>query len=407
MPLTVVMISPGYPGEMPLFTRGLKSVGARVIGLGDQPDSALAQLARDSLAGYIQVPSLWDEAKVVELVVQALKGQTVGRVECLWEPGMMLAARLRQALGSEGLTPDETLRFRDKELMKQALDAAGIRTPRHRRAASVGEAREAAQAIGYPLIIKPIAGAGSQNTHRVDDEAGLARVLPELRQVPEVSVEEFIEGEEYTFDTICAGGEILYYNICTYRPRPLIARTLEWVSPQTLALRDPDAARLEPGRKLGRAVLQALGFNTGFTHMEWFLRPDGEAVFGEIAARPPGARTVDIMNYASDIDLFAGWAEAVCHGRFSQRVERRYNAAIICKRARGSGRIQRVEGLGPLLAELGPAVVCVDLLVPGSQRRDWKQTLLSDGFLIVRHADLETTMRLADRVGTDLQLYAE
>ena len=60
-------------------------------------------------------------------------------------------------------------------------------------------------------------------------------------------------------------------------------------------------------------------------------------MFGEIAARPPGARTVDLMNYACDIDLFPGWAEAVLHGRFSQPIERKYNAAIIFKRAQGRG----------------------------------------------------------------------
>ena len=39
-------------------------------------------------------------------------------------------------------------------------------------------------------------------------------------------------------------------------------------------------------------------------------------------------------------------------------------------------------------------------------RRDWKTTLVSDGYLIVRHPDLETTLAMADRVGTDLQLFA-
>ena len=42
-----------------------------------------------------------------------------------------------------------------------------------------------------------------------------------MRHVPEVSVEEFIDGEEFTFDTICAGGEILFENVMWYRPRPL------------------------------------------------------------------------------------------------------------------------------------------------------------------------------------------
>jgi hypothetical protein len=53
-------------------------------------------------------------------------------------------------------------------------------------------------------------------------------------------------------------------------------------------------------------VLRALEFESGFTHMEWFLAPGGEAVFGEIGARAPGARLVHAMNYTCDADYFAG-----------------------------------------------------------------------------------------------------
>lgn len=152
-------------------------------------------------------------------------------------------------------------------------------------------------------------------------------------------------------------------------------------------------------------MLEALGYRTGFTQ-EWFLTASGEAVFGEIGARPPGARSVDIMNYASDVDVYRGWAEAVVHRRFSHQLERKYNAAVIFKRARGEGRIQRIEGLGEILADLGDAVVCVDLLPIGARRRNWRATPVSDGYLVVRHRDLETTMAMADRVGSELTLYA-
>jgi hypothetical protein len=140
--------------------------------------------------------------------------------------------------------------------------------------------------------------------------------------------------------------------------------------------------------------------------MEWFLTPSGEVVFGEIAARPPGARSVEIMNYAGDIDLYRGWAEAVVRGRFSQPTRRLYNAIVIFKRARGQGRIQRIEGLESLFYRYAPHIVEVDLLPVGASRRDWKATLLSDGHLIVRHADLPRALEIADRVGTDLRLYA-
>ena len=222
-----------------------------------------------------------------------------------------------------------------------------------------------------------------------------------------MSVEEFIDGEEYTFDTVSIGGEIAYFNIGWYRPKPLIGRTVEWISPQTVALRDVDAPELAGGRAMGQAVLTALGFRTGFTHMEWFRKPDGEAVFGEIGARPPARGRSRSMNYACDLDLFTGWAEAVVPRSLQQPIERRYNSVVIFKRAQGEGRIRRIEGLESLMARYGPHVVAVDLLPVGAPRRNWKQSLLSDGWLIVRHPDLATALEIADRVGTDLQTYAE
>ncbi|MFL6336457.1 MAG: acetyl-CoA carboxylase biotin carboxylase subunit family protein [Pyrinomonadaceae bacterium] len=402
----VLMISPGYPQEIPYFTRALAQTGARVLGLSDQPQSALPPEASRNLAAYLQVPSLQDEDAVVEAVKHWASPVRLDKVECLWEPGMILAARLREELGAQGMTVDETLPFRDKDRMKQVLSAAGVRTPRHARATSAAECRDAAQRIGFPLILKPIAGAGSADTYRVDDAAQLEETLPLLSHLPEVNVEEFIEGEEFTFDTVCVGGEIAYYSITKYRPHPLIARTVEWVSPQIVMLRDVDAEEYAAGRKMGRAVLRALNFQTGFTHMEWFRKPDGEVVFGEIACRPPGARSVDVMNYAGDTDLFAGWAEAVVRGQFTQKVERRYNAAIIYKRAQGQGRIFKIEGLEHLLAKYGEHIVLIDLLTLGSPRRNWRQTLLSDGYLVIRHPELTRALEIADAVGTDLQLYA-
>jgi len=404
--MKILFFSPGFPGEMPYFTHGLAEVGATVWGLGDQPAESLPEGVRRALSGYLRLASLWDEQAVVAEAREVHRRVGFDRVECLWEPGMLIAARIREALGVPGMTVAETVPFRDKEAMKRVLDAAGIRTPRHARAATARAVREAAERIGYPLIVKPIAGAGSADTHRVESARELEAVLPRLGHVPEVSVEEFVEGEEYTFDTVSIGGEIAYFNIGWYRPRPLIARTVEWISPQTVALRNVEADRLAGGRAMGRAVLEALNFRTGFSHMEWYLKADGEPVFGEIGARPPGARTVDTMNFACDLDLYRGWAEAVAHRRFTQPVVRRYNSVVVFKRARGQGRIRHIEGLQNLLARFGPGVVAVDLLPVGAPRRNWKQSLLSDGWVVVRHPDLATALAMADAVGTDLQIFA-
>jgi hypothetical protein len=406
-PRTVLMITPGYPGEMPLFTRGLSVQGATVLGVSNGPEHELPELARRHLSGYLQLPELFtNPAAAIPQLQRWLGTRTLDRVCCLWEPGVEVAALIREALGVPGQSYEQALRFRDKDLMKQALAAGGVRVPHHAVARTATEVREAAEQVGYPLIIKPIAGAGSQDTFRCDDAHEVDKAIAQLGHIAVVDVEEFIDGEEFTYDTICARGRIEYFHIGYYRPRPLIARTNEWISPQTLSYRLVDDPWVAEGRAMGEQVIKVLGYDTGFTHMEWYRKADGEVVFGEIAARPPGARTVDLMNFASDVDLFAGWAEAELFGTFSLHIERKYHAACITKRAHGQGRIQRIEGLDRIKARLGDAICAIDLLPLGSPRRDWKSTLLSDGYVTLRHPDWDTTKAMADFVGTDLHLYA-
>jgi hypothetical protein len=403
--VNIVMISPGYPAEMTYFTRALAAVGATVIGVGDQPPSALPDVARDALAHYEQV-NFSDESGVLEALDGLARHVSFDQVECLWEPYMILAARLRESFGLPGMTVEETVPFRDKERMKQEIDAAGIRTPWHASATTVAGVWEAAERVGYPLIVKPIAGAGSADTYRADSAQDLADVLPLLRHVPEVSVEEFIDAEEFTYDTVCAAGSILFENIMWYRPRPLQMKMHEWVSPASIVLRDLTVPDLQVGRQMGAEVIAALGFRTGFTHMEWYRKADGVAVFGEIGGRPPGARVVDLMNYATDGDLYVAWAEAVVNGRLSRPLERRYNSGCVFKRAKGVGHITHVEGLDKLLAEYGEHVVMVDLLPIGAPRRDWRAVLISDGMIIVRHPELQPVIEMTERLAADFHMYA-
>lgn len=405
--MNVLIISPGYPADMPEFTRGLAECGARVYGVGDQPAAALPDLVRRSLSEYLQVSNLWNAAAVIAELHEKFKGRQLDRIECLWEPGIMLAAELRQHFGVDGLSIEQAHRFRDKEAMKVALDAAGIRTPRHIAVDNSAACWEAAEEIGFPVILKPIDGAGSADTYRVNSADELRTVLPRLRHVPTVSVEEYVDGEEFTFDTITIGGKIVYHNIAWYRPRPLIARSNEWISPQVIALRDIDGPEFAAGVQMGYDVIKALQFDSGFTHMEWYRKADGEVIFGEIGARPPGAHQVDQMKYACDFDVFRAWGEAVTLGRMECAFERKYNVATIFKRARGTGRISRIDGIDQLQQQFGEHVVWSTLLAPGMPRRDWLRTLVSDGFIMLRHPDLERTIAMADAVGTDLQLYAE
>lgn len=405
--MKVVFLAPNYPAEMQQYTRGLAEVGASVYGVGDTPASALPDSLKRHLADYLQVPRILDEADVVARVRAWLRGREVDRVLANWEVLVETAARLREVLGLPGMSVDTVRGFRDKQLMKERVRAAGLRVPRSVRVRTATEARAAADAIGFPMVIKPIAGAGSADTYRVDDGASLDAALAQMTHVSEASCEEFIEGEEFTYDTVSIQGAPAYENVAQYLPKPLIARTNEWISPVITTVRDMEQPKIAAGVALGREVLKALGMGDGFTHMEWFRKPDGEVVFGEIGCRPGGAHLVDQMNYTSDIDLFREWARVACHRRFEAVAPRKYNAAIIFKRAKGNGRITRIEGLRDFMRRYGEFVVEERLLRPGTHRRNWKQTLVSDGHILLRHPDWDAANAMAFAAAREITLYAE
>jgi biotin carboxylase len=401
--MRVVFLSPRYPNEMRQFTRGLAEVGATVLGVGDgQPDHELRRYLDD----YLEVPSLFDEGDVIRRVHAWLRGRTVDHILANWEPLVITAARLREMFGMPGMSVDTVRGFRDKQLMKERVAAAGVRVPRSARASSLEEVRRALETTGYPAIVKPISGAGSADTYRIDSAAGLDGVAPLLRHVEEVSVEEFIIGEELTYDTVCIGGEPIYESVTQYMPNALEMRSQEWVSPIMLSVRDLAQPHIQSGIALGRRVLTALGMGDGMTHMEWFRKPDGEVVFGEIACRPGGACVVDLMNYTSDIDLFREWARAVCWHAFEASRDRKYNVGIVFKRAKGQGRISGIAGLTEYYQRYRSHIVEDTLLRPGTPRRDWKATLLSDGYIVVRHPDWDAARQMAFDAATHIHLYA-
>jgi biotin carboxylase len=409
--MRVLFLGPAYPPEMQQFTRGLAEVGVEVYGLGDTPQRALPAGIKPYLTAYLEVPRILDEDDVLARASAWLRGRSVDRVLTNWEPTVVLAARLRERWGVPGMSVDAVLGFRDKQLMKERVAAAGIRVPRAQRCDTATGIREAAERVGFPLIIKPIAGAGSADTYLCRDATELEQVLRKTGHVPEVSVEEYIEGEEFTYDTICIDGCIdgrpAYENVAQYLPKPLEARSEEWISPVIITVRDLAQAKIQAGVALGREVLGALGMGDGFTHMEWFYTPKGEAVFGEIGCRPGGARLVDQMNYTGDVDLFREWARAVCWKSFEASTQRKYNCGIIFKRAKGRGRITAITGLEPFKRRFHGCVLEDELLRPGTPRRDWKATLVSDGFLLVRHPDWDECKRICAAAATDVTLYAE
>ncbi len=410
--MDVIFLSPAWPLEMPAFVRALAASGARVHGVGDTHPNGLPEGVGRALASYLHVPGMGDTAEVHARVIAAVRqsGVQVARVEALWEPLTVLAADLRAELGIPGMSAETVVGFRDKAVMRERVRAAGLRVPQTFRVGSRSAAWEAANAIGFPVVVKPVDGAGSADTTRCDTMIQFEAALQTTTGRAELLVEEFIDGQEYTYETLCIDGHPVYESVCRYEPNTLIARQNEWISPIIQSFRDNSAPEIAAGVELGRAVLGALGMGTGLTHMEWFQPAQGGPVFGEVACRPPGANMVDLMNYSDDADLYRAWADAVCWGKAPEfhggAGGRPWSAAIVFKRASGAGTIRAITGLDGFLRRFGPHVAREELLRPGTPRRNWKETFLSDGNVVVRHEDQDECRRMARIFADTVQIHA-
>ena len=103
------------------------------------------------------------------------------------------------------------------------------------------------------------------------------------------------------------------------------------------------------------------------TQTSGYFNRTGEAIFGEVGARAPGGRLSHGMNYACDGDVFRLWAEAITRGTSEQSMDRRFNAALVFKRAHGDGQlVTRIEGLEPILARDGEHLPVVELVPIGA-----------------------------------------
>ena len=167
--------------------------------------------------------------------------------------------------------------------------------------------------------------------------------MPPSAEAPAL-LEEFLVGEEHTFDSVTVGGNTVWSSIADYHPPPLDVLRNPWIQWTVLLPRDISGPEYAGIHEVGPAALRALGVTDALTHMEWFRRPDGSVAVSEVAARPPGAQLTSMHGYVHDFDLYPAWAELVVLGRFDVP-ERRYAAGTAYLRGMGRGRVRAVHGV--------------------------------------------------------------
>jgi D-alanine-D-alanine ligase-like ATP-grasp enzyme len=359
-------------------------------------EQVAAELARD-LVGHWRVDDALDPRQIADAVA-GLSGQMgpierlVGALEQLQVP----LAHAREALGIPGMDASTARNVRDKSRMKEVLTAAGVPCARHQLVRVPDEAMAFAAHVGFPLVAKPPAGAGAQATYRLDDADALRSWLSAIPPRPEAPglLEEFLVGEEFTFDSVQMGGTTVWASISDYRPPPLTVLRNPWIQWTVLLPRELDDPRYREIFDVGPAAVRALGVRDGLTHMEWFRREDGSVAVSEVGARPPGAQIATMLGYVHDIDFFRTWCELVILDRFAPP-ERQYAAGCAYLRGQGRGRVRAVHGVDELQRRLGHLVVEARLPEPGQPA---STSYEGEGFVIVRDPDTAVVRAALDEI---------
>jgi len=394
----VVFAVPFFKETTLRFVRGLTRLEGVRLGLVTQdPREALPPEIDRALAGHWRVANALDETHLLEGVrgVASQMGSVdrlLGTLEQLQVP----LGWVRDRLGIEGMGERAATNFRDKSTMKSVLRAAGLPCARHRLATSAAEAIEFVREVGYPVVAKPPDGAGAKATHRIETEERLRDVLqgiPPSRERPFL-FEEFVTGEEHSFDAVNVGGETIWHSLSHYAPTPLTVLDNPWIQWTVQVPREIDDPRYDDIRAVATKALATLGMGTGVSHMEWFRRADGSLAISEVGARPPGAQICSLIGYAHDVDFYEAWGRLAATDRFT-KPQRRFSAGAAYLRAQGSGRVSHVAGWEQARHELGHLIVEARLPDPGQPTSG---TYEGEGYVILRHPSTEVVRRALDRL---------
>jgi biotin carboxylase len=263
-----------------------QSMGASVVLVSEKKPAAkmLDELSDWHVADFTS--SEFDTGDVLDKV----EAESIDAVVALTERAVLLAARLRQALGLPGNSVQTARQCRDKALMKEVVRDAGLLCADWVELTEHTEAGELIEQLGLPMVIKQRDSSGSRGTIIASTPQQVEDALQ-----PGWMAEQFIGGEEMSVESIVYDQSVRFSNPTEYlKPG--------WANIVPADLDDSERAQLDA---FNAKVITALQIERGICHLEVFRTSD-RIYFGEIAVRPPGGRLIELISRAYDFDA---WSE--------------------------------------------------------------------------------------------------
>jgi phosphoribosylaminoimidazole carboxylase (NCAIR synthetase) len=369
--------------------------GVKLSVISQDPERGLPPELRKRVAGHYRVANVGEPEQLAKALAGLKQGLgPVDRLTGALEQLQLPLAEARALASIPGMKPDIARRFRDKDVMKEVLRAAGVPVAASRLVASPAELRAFIDSVGFPIIVKPQAGVGSRGTHRVESRQDLDALeklgLEPSAQRP-LQAEQFIRAREFTCETVSIHGKPIWRSGTRYFPTPLEVLETPWMQYCVLLPREVEPPWTDFANINGAALEALFGpdpqvTGTALTHMEWFLAGAGKMYVSEVGARPPGVQIMPLISLTHEVDMISKWAELISFDRFTP-LERKWAAGAAFFRGQGKGeRVVEVLGVDEAKAKCGSALVELRAPKVGQARNSGYE---GEGTALVKHATTE------------------
>lgn len=223
------------------------------------------------------------------------------------EVDVMRAARVREVLDLKGQKPDEAVYFRDKIKMKELAVVNGINCPQFTRIKNVIELNNFIKKVGFPIVIKPILGRGSWETHIFKNQISLDSFLvkgglSKTYRLPDLLAEEYIHGNMYMIDALFVNKKEAFCSIASCYTRPIEFLQGGFGSVYRLKFDNPKYIKIK--EIIHKLVLEVFPTQeTSLYHIELFENIKGEFILCEIACRMGGVAINEEFKLTYKFDL--------------------------------------------------------------------------------------------------------
>ncbi|MCQ2776694.1 MAG: carbamoylphosphate synthase large subunit [Bacilli bacterium] len=316
-----IWISPHFPETYYQFTKALKSVGFRVLGIGDCPYENLSNEVKNSLDDYATVYNMEDVNNTIHAVeyLQSKYGH-IDYLESNNEYWLHNDAILRERFNiSTGVFPKELETWQRKSMMKERFIKSGVSCSKWINPIDRESIVNFAKEVGFPMFIKPDIGVGAYGNFKIENENDIDNFLNNRIPGVDYICEQYITGNIVSFDGICDENSEVVFMTSHFFP-PSVADVVKEGKEFTYwTLKEVPEDLKEAGTK----IVKAFGLKKRCFHFEFFrLTKDipGVGKKGEIAAlecnmRTPGGYTPDMIDFANSVNFYDLYAQVMMNNK--------------------------------------------------------------------------------------------